>query len=296
MLAAGANAFATVLQRIGVEEAEPLSRASHHLMAAVIKRPVWFAGLVLTTGSFLLQALALSFGNLSTVQPIMVTEILFLVVILGTWFHHQLHWTDWLAVLGTAVGLGVFLALSYSKEGHSSPTKFDWMLLLFAAVGAIALGVVAAQRGRRSWRAACLRAERRGLLRADSGVHQDRRHRVAPRCRLRVLAPGGVFGRRCGVHRSRHRPARPRRWPGRRIAGGAPHRQPAVQHRHGHLAVRGPRPRHGSRAIIEGVFLGVMFYSLLQLSQSPLISSSLAAEQLSNRRSLAKARPPESAV
>ena len=41
----------------------------------------------------------------------------------------------------------------------------------------------------------------------------------------------------------------------------------------------------GSRAIGEGLFLGLMFYSLLLLSQSPLISSTFEAEQLSDRNS-----------
>ncbi len=50
----------------------------------------------------------------------------------------------------------------------------------------------------------------------------------------------------------------------------------------------------GSRAIVEGVFLGVMFYSLLLLSQSPLISSTREAERLSDRQSLSKAPVGES--
>ena len=122
----------------------------------------------------------------------MVTEIVFLVVILGTWFHHQLGGSTGSPCCGTAVGLGVFLGLSYSQEGHSYPSQYDWMLLLVAAAGAIVLGIVAAQRGPRSWRAVAYGVERRDLLRADGGVHQDRRQRVAPRRRLRVHAPRGV--------------------------------------------------------------------------------------------------------
>jgi len=230
------------------------------------------------------------------VQPIMVTEILFLVVILSTWFHHHLHWTDWLAVLGTAVGLGVFLALSYSKEGHSSPTKFDWMLLLFAAVGAIALGVVAAQRGRRSWRAACYGLSA-GVCFALTAAFIKTVAIEWPRGVVYVfshpaaysVAVAGFIGLVIAQHAL--------------DAGPVAASQAA-------LLIVNPLSSivmgiwlfgdhvhaTGSRAIIEGVFLGVMFYSLLQLSQSPLISSSLAAEQLSNRRSLAEARPPESAV
>ncbi len=154
LLAAGANALATILQRIGVEEAEPSSASSRALMASVLRRPIWFAGLALTTASFLLQAVALSIGDLSTVQPVMVTEILFLVVILGTWFQKPVGWRELLGAVGTAAGLGVFLALSAATGGRERPTSADWLFLLVASVGAIALAFTGAHRGPRWWRAA----------------------------------------------------------------------------------------------------------------------------------------------
>ena len=52
----------------------------------------------------------------------------------------------------------------------------------------------------------------------------------------------------------------------------------------------------GSRALVEGVFLGVMFSSLLVLSQSPLISSSRRAEQLSEQSAMTGAQPSGSVV
>src|ERR1700739_204679 len=117
LVAAGANALATIMQRIGVEEAEKSNAGSRVLMAAVLKRPVWYFGLGLAATSFILQAFALSLGNLSTIQPIMVTEILFLVIILGLWFQKPLTLLDWLRAIGTAPGLCVFLALSAGRGG-----------------------------------------------------------------------------------------------------------------------------------------------------------------------------------
>src|SRR5579863_1384128 len=101
LVAAGANALATIMQRVGVEEAAKGDVRSRVLMAAVLKRPVWYFGLLLAATSFILQAFALSLGNLSTIQPIMVTEILFLVLILGLWFQKPLTWRDWLSAIGT---------------------------------------------------------------------------------------------------------------------------------------------------------------------------------------------------
>jgi hypothetical protein len=152
LLAAAANALATVLQRIGVEEAGAEGR--QNLMASVMRRPIWFAGLSLTSASFLLQAVALSVGDLSSVQPVMVTELLFLLLILVLWFRQPLGWREWAGAAGTATGLSAFLALSAATPGHERPGHGDWVLLLAASLGAVVAAALAARRGPRSWRAA----------------------------------------------------------------------------------------------------------------------------------------------
>lgn len=153
VLAAAANALATVLQRIGVEDAAD-ERAGRGLVASILRRPIWFAGLGLAALSFLLQALALSRGDLSAIQPVMVTELLFLLGILSIWFHRTLGWREWLGAFGTAFGLGLFLATSRAGGGHARPSAANWVLLLAASGGALVVSVVAAQRGPRWFRAA----------------------------------------------------------------------------------------------------------------------------------------------
>jgi hypothetical protein len=85
----------------------------------------------------------------------MVTEIVFLLAILGIWFHHNLGWREWLGASGTATGLGAFLALSSSTGGETRPSRAGWILLLIACAGAIVISTLAAHRGPRAWRAAC---------------------------------------------------------------------------------------------------------------------------------------------
>jgi drug/metabolite transporter (DMT)-like permease len=155
LLAAAANALAIVLQRIGVEEAAQIGSRPKGLMRSVVHHPVWFVGLSLMTASFLLQALALSIGDLSEVQPVMVTEIVFLLVILGSWFHRTLGWREWSGAIGTACGLGLFLYAAAPKGGLKQPEGEDWVLLLCASGGAILLALLGARRGSPPWRAAC---------------------------------------------------------------------------------------------------------------------------------------------
>lgn len=161
LLAAGANALATVLQRIGVEEAtstngpQAVGRARQRLMASVLRRPIWFAGLGLMVASFLLQAIALALGNLTTVQPIMVTELLFLVVILGFFFHQTLGRREIITVVGTISGLAVFLAVSSAGGGFEQPDLDNWAFLLGAGVVVIVAAAMLGAHGSRSFRAAC---------------------------------------------------------------------------------------------------------------------------------------------
>jgi drug/metabolite transporter (DMT)-like permease len=154
LLAAVANALATVLQRVGLERAASAQATTRELMSGALRQAIWYAGLGLTIASFLLQAFALANGNLSTVQPIMVTEIVFLLLVLWLFFHYRLGWREWVGAGGTAAGLGAFLALSASTGGNSQPSPQDWILLLIAAVGAIAVATAAGSRGPGAWRAA----------------------------------------------------------------------------------------------------------------------------------------------
>ena len=84
--AALANALTTILQRMGVEAAPIRRHPRLSLMAYALRRRVWLAGFALMIASFLLQSIALHFGRLTTVQPILTPELLFLVAILGIWF------------------------------------------------------------------------------------------------------------------------------------------------------------------------------------------------------------------
>ena len=98
--AAFVNALTAVLQRIGVETAPESATLRLSLMAHAIKRRIWLIGFGLMLVQFGLQATALRFGELSVVQPVLTTELIFLLLILGMWFHYRLGVQEWLGVVG----------------------------------------------------------------------------------------------------------------------------------------------------------------------------------------------------
>jgi len=284
LLAAGANALATVLQRLGIEEVAPKPGTSRNLIAGIVKKPIWVAGLALAAVSFLLQAVALSLGDLSTVQPVMVTELLFLLVILGIWFRRPLGWREWIGASGASIGLGVFLALSAAVGGHDRPQVEDWILLLVASGGAIGIAVIASGRGSRSWRAACLGVAGGvsfALTAAFVKTVADQWDRGPVGVLTHWQAYGVAISGLLGLVISQHA----------LDAGPVAASQSAL------LIVNpvssivmgiwlfGDRLRLGGyRELLEGISLGVMFFSLFVLSHSPLIEAGASEDRLTSAR------------
>jgi len=153
VLAAFANAMTSILQRMGVETAPSESTLRLSLIAYALRRKVWIAGFVLMIGAFVLQFVALHFGRLTTVQPILTLELPFLVVILGVWFRQPLTWKEWVGSSAAAGGLAAFLALSSPTGGNETPDLDAWGLVSFAVVAGGSFAVLLTRFGSAAWRA-----------------------------------------------------------------------------------------------------------------------------------------------
>ncbi len=156
--AAFVNALTSVLQRIGVESAPESSTLRLSLMKHAIKRGIWLIGFALMLVEFGLQATALKFGQLSVVQPVLTMELLFLLLILGVWFHYRLGVQEWLGSATIVVGLGGFFLAAAPHGGKAIPSDRQWTVASLVLIAAIAGFIVAALRGPRWWRAAAFGA------------------------------------------------------------------------------------------------------------------------------------------
>lgn len=152
--AALANALTSVLQRMGVEDAPQESTLRLSLMAHALRRGVWLAGFLLMVLSFLAQAVALHLGELTSVQPILTTELLFLVVVLVVWFHIRVGLTEWVAAVAAAAGLAGFLLFAQPGPGTVVPDGTAWIAVGVSCGGAVAIAVGLTRFGPRWWRAA----------------------------------------------------------------------------------------------------------------------------------------------
>jgi drug/metabolite transporter (DMT)-like permease len=278
------NALATVLQRLGVEAAPDTATSSGRLLASVLKRPIWFVGLLFMMASFLLQALALSLGNLSTVQPVMVTELVFLLAILAVWFHQTVGWREWVGACGTATGLAIFLAASTPRGGGLKPNINSWGMVLGASSVGTVLALAAARRGPRSWRAAWFGvaggisfALTAAFLKVTSDyANSQGLGRVFVHWQPYAICVTGVVGLVVTQHALQAGP----------IAASQSALlivNPMASILMGVLLFGDHLQTSRGREAVDALALAVMFVGLIVLSHSPLIAASPEDEQLTRR-------------
>lgn len=152
LAAALANALTSVLQRMGVEYVAPDHRLRLRLLLHVVRQWVWLGGFGLMIASFVLQAIALHFGRLTEVQPILTTELLFLVLILGTRFGFSVGFREWAGAVAAAGGLAGFLVFAAPRGGGILPSLAEWLEVGAGCAGAMLVLVLLAHRGPRWWR------------------------------------------------------------------------------------------------------------------------------------------------
>ena len=157
-LAALVNALTSVLQRLGVETAPESSALRASLIGHAVRQKVWLIGFGFSLVYFGLVATALKHGELSTVQPVLTTELVFLLLILGVWFRYHLGVREWLGCLVVVAGLGGFFLAARPHGGQELPTTTEWVVATAALAVVVTVGVLGGLRGPRWWRAASLGA------------------------------------------------------------------------------------------------------------------------------------------
>src|SRR5271167_3013195 len=134
MASALSSAVAGILQRIGVERAPATDAMRLRLLTGALRRGVWLIGFALLLVTFVLQATALRFGTLAVVQPILTTELLFLIAILVLVFHRHLGWREWAGAGAIVAGLAGFLVIADPALGKGNADSKTWIVVTIVIV------------------------------------------------------------------------------------------------------------------------------------------------------------------
>jgi drug/metabolite transporter (DMT)-like permease len=122
------------------------------------RQPLWLLGVAAAVGSFVFQALALHNGPMSVVQPLLITELVFTLVLRRVWIHQDLARAAWVSVSVVCVALAVFLAVGEPTGGHPYPAQSQWLSAGLVFGGAIMALTLLGLRGSPVRRAATLAA------------------------------------------------------------------------------------------------------------------------------------------
>ncbi len=153
LVAAFSNAV-NLLTQHSASISAPKRERGWRLIVYLVRQPLWLLGCVAAVSSFVFQALALHNGQLSVVQPILVTELVFVLVLRRVWIRQDVARPAWAAVLVVCAALAVFLTVAEPTGGQPAPETAEWVSAIAVFGGAVALSAALGTRGSPPRRAA----------------------------------------------------------------------------------------------------------------------------------------------
>jgi drug/metabolite transporter (DMT)-like permease len=119
---------------------------SPRLLWDLAHRPAWLAGIAATAGSFLFKSVALAFGPLSVVQPLVASELVFAIPPSVRRHGLRLGRREWGGIAAVTVGLALGIYSANPQRGHSLPLPLRWAELLGTLTVIAGLALLAASR------------------------------------------------------------------------------------------------------------------------------------------------------
>ena len=146
LLTAASNASAAVLQRKAAAQVPPERSMHVSLVADLMRRRVWLAGISLVIVAALCQAAALAFGPIALVQPIFIIELPVTLVLATLILRNRraIHQLPWTAIITTTIALGAGLAIASPSGATDAAQDTSWVIALIATACFEALLITAA--------------------------------------------------------------------------------------------------------------------------------------------------------
>jgi drug/metabolite transporter (DMT)-like permease len=142
-VAAAVFALSAVLQQRAARVMPKDTSLSIRLLFKLFRNPVWLAGIGSSALSFLLEAVALYFGPVAVVQPVIVLDLVFALPLSVRLRGSRLGRQEWLGTAAVVGGLVAFLTAADPSQGTSVPGIVAWAPALgaVALIAAVAVGV-----------------------------------------------------------------------------------------------------------------------------------------------------------
>lgn len=149
VLAAVLFAFAAVMQQESTLTVAVEKSLHPGILIELLRRPKWVLGGLSMLGGFGLQAVALAFGPVALVQPIVVLELAFAIPFGILRRHRHAGPREWGGILAVMTGIAIFELAADPANGVQNPNGTLWAqsLVPVAAVAAACVAVGATRNG-----------------------------------------------------------------------------------------------------------------------------------------------------
>lgn len=157
IVAAGLNASASVLQRYAARDESGSGTFSLSVALQLVRRPAWVFGVLSMLVGFLLHGVSISVSQIALVQPLLVLELPFTILLASRVFHTRVGRNDWTALGLQTAGLAAFVGCLAPQGGDPAAVPGTvWVVGIIATSAVVILLVVLGYRTRREHRAAFL--------------------------------------------------------------------------------------------------------------------------------------------
>lgn len=132
LLAIGSAFFyglASVMQQRSASAQPAQDSMRLELLVRLVRNPVWIGGFGADIAAFALQALALSRGPLTLVQPILTVGLLFALVLSALWTQQRPAAKEMLAALALVGGLAILVVFGSPTQGRDTVAAQRWLIV-----------------------------------------------------------------------------------------------------------------------------------------------------------------------
>jgi drug/metabolite transporter (DMT)-like permease len=133
------------------------------MLMTLVRRPVWWAGTGAAVAGYFFQAVALGYGSLLLVQPVLVSALLFALPLSARQAGRRVTRAEWMWALVLTAALTVFVALAKASAGdYDIPVALT--VIVVAVCGGVVLACVLIAVRATDWRRAVMLAAAVGVL------------------------------------------------------------------------------------------------------------------------------------
>jgi drug/metabolite transporter (DMT)-like permease len=156
LASAAVFAFSSSLEQHAAKQEKPTRTLDPRLLLRLLHRPLWLFGWVPDIAGTILQALALNYGALALVEPLLLSGVFMAIPLEAALEHRRPHLRDVMVVAIGVLGLTVFLVAGNPRAGVTRPTDGAWLAVGIGVSAVLAISLLIAWRVRAAARGVAL--------------------------------------------------------------------------------------------------------------------------------------------